>query len=513
MNHRFQQLHPPQRVRAHAAAAFLLLGLIGPGAAERAHANISWSNAAGGNFSHGPNWTGGTAPTGGDTAVFDLPGPYTVTFDQPTADPDSDKLRVDAGEVAFDFADPSYTHTIGNTSTLDPGLRIGFPTMTPSPKLTLAGGGTLNAGHTIVGDDALGELIVDGPGTKLKGLRSGQGVVVGHGATGNMTVRNGAIVDVNKATLGASSQGNAGFGHALITGPQSQWSANTLNFTSGEMVVEAGGGVATGIGGLDNGSRLTIRGADSRFDANSSLAGNAFNFPDGRVDVLDGGEVYLADSHYFGLDGGSHESLVIVAGSDGQGNASRLYALGMTIGSHRGGGSGGKSFMDVHDGGHVETKFGVAMSNKHANGLTSLLSVTGAGSRFEITNSGQDLAIAGSPGSGNANTGNSDSYVTVADGGVVRADGVVVWHAGRLSGNGTVDADLTNHGHVSPSMRYHYTLPTAIDPVLDATRGPASEMTIEGDYEQSAGATLDILLDDAAFDRLLITDDALLDGG
>lgn len=518
MNHRFQQLHPPQRVRAHAAAAFLLLGLIGPGAAERAHANISWSNATGGNFSHGPNWSGGTAPTGVDTAVFDLPGPYTVTFDQPTSD--SDKLRVDAGEVAFDFADPSYTHTVGNTSPPDPGLRIGFLTRTPSPELTLTGGGTLNAGHTIVGDDALGELIVDGPGTKLKGLRSAQGVVVGHGATGNMTVRNGAIVDVNKVVFGASSSGTAGFGDVLITGAQTTWNSNNTRFEHGDVRVEQGAVMSVHGGGIENNSTLTVDSAGSRFKDNApSVSGHAFSITDGRINVLNGGDVKIPFARAFGWQGGGNEATINIDGTDGNGNPSRLFARTMTIGRNTLGGAGGEMYINVTDGGLLQARQDIYITNGFADGFRSVVRIAGSGSTLEATSTSQYASIEIGGSNNTPNTDGGDAYVTVADGGVIRTnpgtEGTTILAPGRLSGNGTVEGDLTNRGYVSPSMRYQG---VAVPPggnnfALQATRGPASEMTIEGDYEQSAGATLDILLDDAAFDRLLITDDAVLDGG
>ncbi|RKX23356.1 MAG: hypothetical protein DRP45_10590, partial [Candidatus Zixiibacteriota bacterium] len=42
---------------------------------------ISWSNASGGNWSTGSNWTGGVVPGAIDTALITLDGTYTVTLD------------------------------------------------------------------------------------------------------------------------------------------------------------------------------------------------------------------------------------------------------------------------------------------------------------------------------------------------------------------------------------------------------------------------------------------------
>ncbi len=64
----------------------LLLGLtVAAGMTTSAYAaEISWSNASGGNWSTGSNWTGGIVPGAGDTAFITLDGTYTVTLDADT---------------------------------------------------------------------------------------------------------------------------------------------------------------------------------------------------------------------------------------------------------------------------------------------------------------------------------------------------------------------------------------------------------------------------------------------
>jgi hypothetical protein len=47
-------------------------------------AEISWSNASGGNWSVGSNWTGGSVPGTADTAIISMDGTYTVTLDGDT---------------------------------------------------------------------------------------------------------------------------------------------------------------------------------------------------------------------------------------------------------------------------------------------------------------------------------------------------------------------------------------------------------------------------------------------
>jgi hypothetical protein len=65
---------------------FLLLGLIvAAGMATSVYsAEISWSNASGGNWSTASNWTGDVVPGPDDTAFITLEGTYTVTLDADT---------------------------------------------------------------------------------------------------------------------------------------------------------------------------------------------------------------------------------------------------------------------------------------------------------------------------------------------------------------------------------------------------------------------------------------------
>ncbi|MBK8848306.1 MAG: hypothetical protein IPO27_17915 [Bacteroidetes bacterium] len=44
-------------------------------------ANVNWTNASGGSWSVGANWSNGSGPGAGDTAVITLAGTYTVTVD------------------------------------------------------------------------------------------------------------------------------------------------------------------------------------------------------------------------------------------------------------------------------------------------------------------------------------------------------------------------------------------------------------------------------------------------
>ena len=73
----------------------LLLGFL----ACRAHADLlTWSNPAGGDFLNAANWTPPKIPGTNDIVVFDLPGPYEVTW---SGNATGHSFRVTQGTVAW----------------------------------------------------------------------------------------------------------------------------------------------------------------------------------------------------------------------------------------------------------------------------------------------------------------------------------------------------------------------------------------------------------------------------
>src|SRR5262245_15615660 len=74
-----------------------------PGIASAA--DSTWTNSSGGVYSTSGNWSAGV-PGALNTATFDLPGTYTVTFSN---SPTNNGLFVQNGTVTFNLAGQTYT--------------------------------------------------------------------------------------------------------------------------------------------------------------------------------------------------------------------------------------------------------------------------------------------------------------------------------------------------------------------------------------------------------------------
>jgi hypothetical protein len=88
----------------------------------------TWTNAAGGTWGRGPNWSTGTPAMQVGDATFDLDAAYTITLDR---DELTETISVEAGTVTIDFA--------GQALSTESGM-------------TIAKGATLKGNGTIVSD-------------------------------------------------------------------------------------------------------------------------------------------------------------------------------------------------------------------------------------------------------------------------------------------------------------------------------------------------------------------------
>lgn len=71
--------------------------------------NITWTNAAGGNFQTPGNWNSNTVPGTGDVAVFDLTStPYTVTWSAPVT---NTAFQVNRGTVTWNLGGCGYYYS------------------------------------------------------------------------------------------------------------------------------------------------------------------------------------------------------------------------------------------------------------------------------------------------------------------------------------------------------------------------------------------------------------------
>lgn len=207
---------------------------------------VIWTNPAGGNWSNGLNWSTGTPPGPGDSAVINLGGPLTVTVDA-------------AATAAFlDLA----TAVGGATKT----LALAGQTLTLSAGGIVGGDGVVNlSGGTLTGG---GSLQVNGALNWTSGLISGAGIVQ-VGPTGTLTLSGTGTKSLNSRTIQTagtvtwSGTGaiNAGGGAVVEIQPGGTFAANadaivahSLGGAQPHIVVDPGGTFArsagTGAAGL-----------------------------------------------------------------------------------------------------------------------------------------------------------------------------------------------------------------------------------------------------------------------
>lgn len=97
----------------------VLCALCGTAAGASAQSSISWLNAAGGPWEHGPNWSSGEAPGPSDDARFALGGAsYTITFGASAQARgvvvDGDHVTLDLSSRDLRFAPPGWSIDVGS---------------------------------------------------------------------------------------------------------------------------------------------------------------------------------------------------------------------------------------------------------------------------------------------------------------------------------------------------------------------------------------------------------------
>jgi T5SS/PEP-CTERM-associated repeat protein len=219
-----------------------------------------------------------------------------------------------------------------------------------SGAFNLSGGSTFtsSAGNLIFGDPATstGTGTITGASSTLTATNATQGrIVVGNNGTGNLTVDNGAVVNARLPAIGRNAGSN---GTVTIGGATTQWnSAGTFAIGvagTGTVTVQNGatvtttGSAATRIGDTGTGTltvqsgghwtsagsvlvginangmgNLNISGASSllAIGGTSGLqAGNNANST-GNVSILNGSQLTIAASSYFGLNTNSTGNLTV----------------------------------------------------------------------------------------------------------------------------------------------------------------------------------------------------------
>jgi T5SS/PEP-CTERM-associated repeat protein len=523
---------------------------------------ISWTDPGGGAYRDGANWNGGGGiPGSGNGAFFGQDAIYTVTFSQNEV---NDHAYVRYGEVTFDLN--SHTYSLTYPHTPPPSLTLGDVTGTDM-KLTVldgrlnvarvkmatvgASGATLeigqggsvgNAATMYVGIEGQAELrIIDG-GKLLKRSNMFTGATLGEndGSLGIMTVQGiGSNWESSgRVYVGASGRGNLSIsGGATATSHRDGFRVAVYAGGQGTMTIDGQGTSLTllgqpskgiGPGNLDVGCNgpgtLTISGGASstgasslkiglsydsatgaRGDGTVTVTGNGSTLStkgsrigdrgDGVLNILDGATVSHDGSGYMGSYPGSTAE-VTVSGSGSTWTMTGFYSM-LYMGRDYSGNPGGHAELTVTNGGQVEVEDlflgpdAVVTTDSLTIGPPPALSPGVA----------LGAAPAAEPG------GLFVQTLTLADGAQVDAGSLHVNAGGQIHGTGGVSGDVVNDGVIGPGDTFN--------PFAAAT--PAiGLLDVSGNYDQTAGSTLQIDLDanaaGATCDLLQATDLAQLDG-
>ena len=228
-------------------------------AAAAPAADRTWNNAAGGAFATAANWSGTLVPGTADRAIFNLAGPYTVTF---AGNVTNDKLWINGGQVSFDLGGSSYELT-----NVTSGLTVGNGAI-----WSLAGGGTLRSTGTfqLGGAAGAGEIRLSGADTEW--IYTGSLSV---GASNSGTLRIAAGAAVSTSTIGYIGLQSGGTGSVTVTGAGSQWTVGDILYVgrlggSGNLRIADGGSVSSLTGSIGGNLQIDLE------DGYTPSAGDTF---------------------------------------------------------------------------------------------------------------------------------------------------------------------------------------------------------------------------------------------
>ena len=400
--------------------AVVLLIALGLLSAKTARAvNRNWLNPAGGTFQTPGNWSGGIVPGGGDTANFNLAGPYTVSF---TGSVTNQELRAVTGSTYLNIG-------AANTYTLTDG--VGGAISTPS----------ITVGNTT---GALAELNV------FSGRIVGVDAVLGNVSGGNaglLSISGGAILDLSSfLNIGASAIGNlsvSGAGTSVnpastmvgLGGYGTASISDGASFNTG--VFSIGGGAAGGTVSVLAGGTVTAS------TTRVGFVGTPIGPWTGTVEVIGAGSSWnntgsdfalgtgsAATNGSFYVSGGatlSTSSAVATIGGDFATGELRVSGAGSSW-THAdvSVGSGGIGELTIDNGAIATKTFGLVTVGELATG-SGTVTVRGAGSTW-------NLGPAGSMAIGQFGTGE----LTIEDGATVTGAGTYVTVAAAPGSTGSV---------------------------------------------------------------------------
>ncbi|MCA9244440.1 MAG: hypothetical protein KDA32_10825 [Phycisphaerales bacterium] len=450
---------------------------------------VRWSNAAGGTYDAGGNWTGGAAPDPNNNAIFRIAGgSYGVTL---TGDESARQMVVGNNAVALDLG--GHTLYLTQTNILrdslivaerggDNGqLTLSNGSVTPANvvvarrtgvtgNLDVGGGATLDVGYSVrIGAGGTGALNVGSGGSldtllAYVGQFGGSGAlnvdgatatyhsasvtVVGDSGAGSLSATNGAQLTPASLDVGAFADGTVS-----LDGAGTSLTASTLSVGSGDQVgsfyssgaVYHNGNLTVSNGAAAHsttayvGETRTGVGVITVTDPNSSWTNPGSNTfigyeGDGTLNVLNGGTV-TTGSTFIGRFG-IHNVLRGTANVDGAGstwNAAILYVGFANNGSCFGGTFSSEGRLNITGGGLVNvTQLRVAERTFSAG----FIDVSDAGS----TLSAQGIIL------GNLGTRcGSVADLRVGPGGAVTASGdITVYHGALDLAGGAIAATDIN---------------------------------------------------------------------
>lgn len=347
--------------------------------------------------------------------------------------------------------------------------------------LTLTGAGTVWTGEFLVhiGLRGFGRLEVeDGGSANFERLSIGSW----EGGVGEMYVASGGKVFSTDTILGSEESTH---GTATISGPGSEWTANTLvlevgDYGSGEVVVLDGGLVTTNFfhTARKEGSHAAVRvsGPGAELRTHGFWAGENGST---ELEVDAGGLIYNTGWVGLGIHAGS-SGTATVAGADSRWHTLSQFHVG----------NSGSGELSVTKGARIQSSRGSIATNDNSSGTVTL---SGAGTRWTMS---EDLRLGG-----------GSSGITQGAGSLAIEDGAEVWVAGRTR----IGSAPGHHLHLDEG-----TLNTTSFVVSNSrlsgngtiqTRGVVLDLPLT--FDSTAGTVQEFMLNDADRDIVIELD---LDG-
>ncbi len=273
------------------------------------------------------------------------------------------------------------------------GTNIPDPmTMRNPVNLNISSGGRVSDVNATI---ASGVVKVDGIGSQWNNSQSltvGEGGSVGQGATGQLTVSNGADVSSGFSTIG-------GVGSVTVTGIGSRWQNTALlvglgGGTGGKLTISAGGIVQSTVGGLVGTSSgvgtASVTGGGSQWNLPFLQIGNGSGVSS--LSIQNGGTVNSGVTSI----GFNSTATAAVAGP-----GSALIATSLCVGC------GGQATLALSLGGGGSSTSGVIIGE--TAGVTGSMTLTGTGTKW--VNTGGAVLI-GDQGTGTLNVQNGATFST-----------------------------------------------------------------------------------------------------